>query len=70
VTPSTVCHRTLTGDLAYTPQAKYNGQTLYFCFEVCLRAFLEDPDRFLAVHGKDKTNLQPSDGEYSGEQQR
>jgi YHS domain-containing protein len=50
--PETVCHRTVTGDLAYYPKAEYHGRTVYFCTEYCLRAFLVDPERFFPAHSK------------------
>lgn len=48
--PEAVCHRTLTGDLAFYPRAEYQGRTIYFCTEYCQRAFLQDPRRFLPAH--------------------
>lgn len=50
--PETTCRRVMTGDLRYYPQAKFRGRRLYFCTEYCLRAFLEDPERFHAAHSK------------------
>ena len=50
--PETVCHRTLSGDLDYYPQAEHQGRTIYFCTEYCLRAFLADPERFYPAHSK------------------
>jgi hypothetical protein len=47
-----LCGRVFHADPDYFPQAEYRGQTLYFCTEVCLGAFLSDPDRFVAAHSK------------------
>lgn len=30
------------------PSAMYRGERVYFCTQACLRAFLLDPDRFMA----------------------
>lgn len=30
------------------PSADYQGKTVYFCTQGCLRAFDRDPDRFIA----------------------
>ena len=30
------------------PSAEYRGKTVYFCTKGCLRAFEQDPDRFMA----------------------
>ncbi len=50
--PETVCHRTITGDMAYLPQAEFHGRIIYFCTETCQRVFLSDPERFYAAHSK------------------
>jgi YHS domain-containing protein len=50
----TLCRRLITGDPAYFPQAKYRGQTIYFCTEFCLHAFQDDPERFLEVHSQEE----------------
>jgi len=50
--PETVCHRTLTGDPAFYPQAEFHGLTIYFCTETCQSVFLSDPERFHAAHSK------------------
>lgn len=50
--PETVCHRTITGDLAFYPQAEFHGRIIYFCTETCQRVFLSDPERFYAAHSK------------------
>ena len=52
--PETVCRRLIPADPAYYPQAEYRGQVLYFCTETCLHAFQDDPERFIAVHIKEK----------------
>lgn len=57
---SLLCGRSLTGDRRYFPQVEYGGQTVYFCTEYCLRAFLEDPVRFSLAHRK-RTTAHPSD---------
>lgn len=50
--PETVCHRTLTGDPAYYPQAEFHGRTIYFCTETCQSVFLSDPERFYEAHSR------------------
>ncbi len=30
------------------PQALYRGKAVFFCTKACLRAFEQDPDRFMA----------------------
>jgi YHS domain-containing protein len=50
--PETLCHRLITGDPDYYPQAEYQGRKLFFCTEVCQRVFLEDPEVFIQAHGK------------------
>jgi len=52
--PETVCHRTITSDPAYFPRVEYQGEVIYFCTEVCLHAFLEDPEEFLKTHSQEK----------------
>jgi len=51
---ATVCHRVLTVDSVWVPQAEYQGQTLYFCTEACLEAFCADPERFFLAHSHRK----------------
>jgi YHS domain-containing protein len=48
----TLCGRVFQSDPAYFPKAQYRGRTIHFCTEVCLDAFLSDPDRFGAAHKK------------------
>jgi YHS domain-containing protein len=48
----TVCHRVISGDPPYYPQAIFSGQTIYFCTEACLHSFLEEPEKFLAIHSR------------------
>ena len=50
--PETVCHRIITGDPAYYPQAEFHGRTIYFCTETCQSVFLSDPERFYTAHSK------------------
>jgi YHS domain-containing protein len=50
--PLTVCHRTITGDSAYYPQAEFHSQTIYFCTETCKGVFRFDPEHFYAAHSK------------------
>jgi YHS domain-containing protein len=50
--PETVCHRTMTGDLAYFPQAEFHGRILFFCTQACLDAFQRDPERFVTAHSR------------------
>jgi YHS domain-containing protein len=52
--PETVCHRTITDDRTYYPQAEFHGRTIYFCTETCQSVFLSDPERFFAVHSKQR----------------
>ena len=47
---ATVCHRVMTVDSNWYPHAEYRGQTIYFCTEFCLEAFLADPERFYMAH--------------------
>jgi len=46
----TVCKRVFNADPAYFPKAEYRGQSLYFCTETCLNAFIADPERFYCAH--------------------
>jgi YHS domain-containing protein len=49
----TVCRRVFRNtDPRYFPQAQYRGQTIYFCTESCLNAFLADPEPFYKAHSK------------------
>ena len=50
--PETVCHRTMTGDRSYLPQAEFHGRIIFFCTQTCLEAFQRDPDRFVAAHSR------------------
>jgi YHS domain-containing protein len=50
--PETVCHRTVTIDPAFYPQAEFHGRTIYFCSDTCQRVFLSDPECFYAAHTK------------------
>ena len=61
--PETICHRPVTGDLRYYPQAEYQGRTIYFCTEYCLRAFLEDSERFYPAHSK--RHVEPKKCEFN-----
>jgi YHS domain-containing protein len=54
-----VCGRCITGDPDFFPQAEYRGQTVYFCTDFCLNAFISDPDRFHAVHSKKYARQEP-----------
>jgi hypothetical protein len=47
-----LCGRVFRSDPEFFPQAEYRGRTIYLCTEVCLDAFLSDPDRFVAAHKK------------------
>jgi len=40
----------MTVDSNWYPHAEYRGQTIYFCTEFCLEAFLADPERFYMAH--------------------
>jgi len=48
----TVCKRVFHANPAYFPQAEYQGKTVYFCTDICLEAFLADPERFYCAHSK------------------
>ena len=50
--PGMVCGRKLTVDPIYVPQVNYKGNTIHFCTESCLSAFLADPERFYSAHSK------------------
>lgn len=43
----TVCGGTLTDPSKY-PSAMFNGERVYFCVEACLKAFMNDPEKFMA----------------------
>jgi YHS domain-containing protein len=47
-----ICGRVFHSDPDYFPQAEYHGRAIYFCTEVCLGAYLSDPERFVAAHKK------------------
>jgi hypothetical protein len=55
-----LCGRVFRSDPEFFPQAEYRGRTIYLCTEVCLDAFLADPDRFVAAH---KKSYRKKDGE-------
>jgi YHS domain-containing protein len=57
--PETVCHRIITGDPAYYPQAAFHGRTIYFCTETCQSVFLSDPERFYAAHSRRSKSQDP-----------
>ena len=42
----TACGGTLTDTEGY-PSAIYRGERIYFCTRACLRAFEQEPDRFM-----------------------
>jgi len=42
----TVCGGTLKNTKGY-PNAIYHGERIYFCTQACLRAFEQEPDRFM-----------------------
>jgi len=48
----TLCGRVFQSDPAYFPKAQYRGRTIHFCTQVCLDAYLSDPERFVAAHKK------------------
>ncbi|RJP49453.1 MAG: hypothetical protein C4583_12335 [Anaerolineaceae bacterium] len=47
-----LCGRVFHSDPEFFPQAEYHDRTIFLCTEVCLGAFLSDPDRFVAAHKK------------------
>jgi YHS domain-containing protein len=51
---ATICHRIMTVDSVWYPQAEYQGRTIYFCTEFCLEAFRADPERFYIAHSRRK----------------
>jgi hypothetical protein len=48
----TLCNRRILGDPKYFPRAEYLGRTFHFCMDVCLDAFLNDPDVFIRTHSR------------------
>lgn len=48
----TVCKRVFRADPAYFPQAEYRDETITFCTEACMDAFLADPERFYDAHSR------------------
>ena len=44
---TTACGGTLKNTSDY-PSSVYHGKRAYFCKQACLRAFEQDPDRFMA----------------------
>jgi YHS domain-containing protein len=46
----TLCGRIIQADPAYFPHTEYRGRTIYLCTEVCLGAFLADPDVLYKIH--------------------
>lgn len=50
-----VCGRPVTNDPIYHYPTEFQGQTIYFCTEYCLEAFLADPERFYLAHSTKKT---------------
>ncbi len=42
----TICGGTLKDTEGY-PSAIYRGERIYFCTQACLRAFEQEPDRFM-----------------------
>ena len=48
--PLMVCGRAIAADLAACYQAEFQGRVIYFCTDICLEAFLADPERFYAAH--------------------
>lgn len=40
----------MTAEISWYPQAAYQNRMIYFCTEICLDAFIADPDRFYAAH--------------------
>jgi len=51
---ATVCHRLMTTDINWYPNAEYEGRRIYFCTEFCLEAFNADPERFYVAHSRIK----------------
>jgi YHS domain-containing protein len=51
---ATVCHRIMTVESDWYPQAEYQGRTIYFCTEFCLETFRADPERFYIAHSRRK----------------
>lgn len=43
----TACGGKLTDTTGY-PSAEYRGEPIYFCTNACLRAFEQDPERFMS----------------------
>lgn len=56
----TLCGRIFRGaDAGYFPHASYRGRTLYLCTQVCLDAFLADPERFFRAHRRSAKHKGP-----------
>jgi YHS domain-containing protein len=61
--PETVCHRAITGDPTFYPQAEFHGRIIYFCTETCQSVFQSDPERFYAAHSRRRVD--PSSCEFN-----
>ena len=47
----TLCGRIFRGaDARYFPQVSHRGRTIYLCTQVCMDAFLADPEKFYHAH--------------------
>jgi YHS domain-containing protein len=44
----------MTAEISWYPHASYQGRIIYFCTEICLDAFMADPDRFFTAHKEKK----------------
>jgi YHS domain-containing protein len=53
----TVCGDVIT-NVGELPSAEYNGETVYFCGEECLKNFEAGPDKYIASH-----NIPTNNGE-------
>jgi YHS domain-containing protein len=49
--------KTLCGDVITKPEdhssAEYRGEKVYFCAESCLKAFQDNPDKYVASHNQE-----------------
>jgi YHS domain-containing protein len=56
----TLCGRIFRGaDARYFPQVSHRGRTLYVCTQVCLDAFLADPEKFYRAHRNSEKHKGP-----------
>lgn len=61
----TLCGRIFRGaEARYFPQVSHRGRTIYLCTQVCLDAFLADPERLYRAHrNSEKENAPIENGD-------